>query len=67
MREEQFDEYFDEWEYEFIGDLWECERINNKGDLLDWEGKIIQKFGTWGDDDVITEYVGERLASEGIL
>ena len=57
----------DEWEYEFIGDLWECERINNKGDLLNWEGKIIQKFGTWGDDDVITEYVGERLASEGIL
>lgn len=57
----------DEWEYEFIGDLWCSDRINNKGDLLDWEGKIIQKFGTWGDDDVITEYIGERRASEEIL
>ena len=57
----------DEWEYEFIGDLWCSDRINNKGDLLDYDGNVIMKFGTWGDDDVITEYVGERLASEGIL
>ena len=57
----------DEWEYEFIGDLWCSDRINNKGDLLDYDGNVIKKFGTWGDDDVITEYVGERLASEGIL
>lgn len=57
----------DEWEYEFISDLWDQDRINEKGDLLDDDGKIIKEFGTWGTDDVITEYVGKQLAVREIL